>query len=52
MLRNAICRAYDEGCRVVTLTTDGCNFRAQALYVSEGYAQTDTMWRFQLRVEE
>ncbi|HOS91899.1 MAG TPA: GNAT family N-acetyltransferase [Armatimonadota bacterium] len=46
MLRNAVCRAYDEGCRVVTLTTDGCNFHAQALYVSEGYAQTDTMWRF------
>ncbi len=49
MLRQALRRAYDEGCRVATLTTAGTNFRAQALYVSEGYVQTDTLWAFERR---
>ena len=44
MLRLGMVRAWDRGSRVATLTTAGINFRAQALYITEGYAQTDTMW--------
>jgi ribosomal protein S18 acetylase RimI-like enzyme len=51
MLRQGLVRAWDEGARVATLTTAGKNFRAQALYVSEGYVQTDTMWEFELAAE-
>ena len=48
MLRLGMVRAWDRGSRVATLTTAGINFRAQALYITEGYAQTDTMWDFHI----
>lgn len=48
MLRLGLVRAWDRGSRVATLTTAGMNFRAQALYVTEGYEQTDTMWDFRI----
>ncbi len=46
LLRAAQVAAWDAGAEAVTLTTRDVNFRAQSLYLSEGYGTTDWMWRF------
>jgi GNAT superfamily N-acetyltransferase len=47
LLRNAIAHAAERGAASVTLTTGAENYRAQALYFSEGFRLVDVMWQFE-----